>query len=73
MTKMKTIGAYAKRFKVKKTKKNGITTVKVFKRTDGQDHFNSHEPGKVARNKRSDRTMPEGFKRTITRAIPYAK
>jgi len=71
MTKMKTIGAYAKRFKVKKTKKNGVTTTKVYKRTDGQDHFNSHESGKTKRNKRSDRTVPDGFTRTITRAIPY--
>lgn len=73
MPKMKTIGAYAKRFAVKKTKKNGKSIVKVFKRTDGQDHFNSHESGKTARNKRSDRPVSEGFKRTITRAIPYAK
>lgn len=73
MPKMKTIGAYAKRFAVKKTRKNGKTITKVFKRTDGQDHFNSHEPGKVGRNKRKDHTVSEGFKRTITRAIPYAK
>jgi len=73
MPKMKTIGAYAKRFAVKKTKKNGKTITEVFKRTDGQDHFNGHEPGKVGRNKRSDRKVPVDFTRTISRAIPYAK
>ena len=71
MPKMKTIGAYAKRFDVKRTKKNGKKIVKVYKRTDGQDHFNTHESGKTGRNKRSDRTVPVDFTRTITRAIPY--
>lgn len=69
---MKTIGAYAKRFTVRKTKKNGQKIVKVFKRTDGQDHFNMHESGKTKRNKRSDRPVNDSFKRTIIRAIPYA-
>lgn len=70
---MKTIGAYAKRFAVKKTKKNGKKIVKVYKRTDGQDHFHMHERGKVARNKRSDRQVNDSFKKTIIRAIPYSK
>ncbi len=71
MPKMRTIGAYAKRFDVKKTKKNGKKIVKVYKRTDGQDHFNSHETGKVKRNKRSDRAVPHAFTKTITQAMPY--
>ncbi|PLX28861.1 50S ribosomal protein L35, partial [Candidatus Parcubacteria bacterium] len=48
MPKMKTHKATAKRFRVKKSKKG----TKVLKRTDGQDHFNSRESGKVKRNKR---------------------
>lgn len=68
MTKAKTHKATAKRFKIKKNK-NGI---KIYKRTDGQDHFNSRESGKITRNKRSDKTMSNSLRKTITRAIKNA-
>jgi large subunit ribosomal protein L35 len=45
--KVKTHKATAKRFRV--TSKG-----KLMKRTSGQDHFNSREPGKVTRSKRRD-------------------
>jgi ribosomal protein L35 len=65
MPKAKTHKATAKRFKVKKTKSG----IKITKRTDGQDHFNSRESGKTKRNKRSDNTMSNSMRTTITRAI----
>jgi len=68
MPKLKTIGAVAKRLKVKKSKKG----IKVIKRTDGQDHFNSRENGKTKRNKRSDNTMSKTVQKTIVRAMPYS-
>ncbi len=68
MPKLKTHKAVAKRFVVKRSKK-GIT---VLKRTDGQDHFNSRETGKVKRNKRSDAIMDTTVKQTILRSLPYA-
>ena len=63
--KAKTHKGAAKRFKVVKSKKG----VKVMKRTDGQDHFNSREGGNTKRNKRSDRTMSNAMEQTILRAI----
>ncbi len=68
MPKLKTHKATAKRFMVKRSKKG----IKVLKRTDGQDHFNSRETGKVKRNKRSDATMTKTVQQTILRALPYA-
>lgn len=68
--KAKTHKATAKRFKIKKNKKTG--TIKLIKRTDGQDHFNSREKGKTKRNKRSDKTAANSLRKTITRAIPHA-
>jgi ribosomal protein L35 len=67
MPKLKTNKAVAKRFVVKRSKKG----VKVLKRTDGQDHFNARETGKVKRNKRGDVTMTDTVKATILRAMPY--
>ncbi|MFA4831223.1 MAG: 50S ribosomal protein L35 [Patescibacteria group bacterium] len=64
MPKMKTHQAIAKRFKVKKSGK-------ILKRTDGQDHFNSRETGKVKRNKRSDKDLKKMYKKTIRQAMPY--
>lgn len=61
MPKIKTHQATAKRFKVKKSGK-------IMKRTDGQDHFNSRESGKVKRNKRSDNTT-KMFRKTITKSV----
>jgi len=63
---LKTRGTVAKRFVVKRSKKG----IKVMKRTDGQDHFNSRETGNTKRNKRSDRQMSNEFKKTILRSIP---
>lgn len=68
MPKLKTNKAIAKRFLVKRSKKG----VKIMKRTDGQDHFNARETGKVRRNKRSDGIMTNTVKQTILRAMPYA-
>lgn len=59
---MKTNKAIAKRFKV--TKKG-----KVLKRTAGQDHFNSREPGKVTRMKRRDRQLSESFTKTVKKLL----
>lgn len=73
MSKMKTVGAFAKRFKVKKAKTiNGKKVRKIMKRTDGQDHFNARENGKTRRNKRSDKTVSPRIQKTILRAIPHA-
>jgi len=63
--KAKTHKATAKRFLVKKSKKG----VKVMKRTNGQDHFNSRESGNTKRNKRSDRTMDATMNKTIRHAV----
>lgn len=65
-TKLKTVQAYSKRLKVKRSKKG----VKIIKRTDGQDHFNSRENGKTGRNKRSDKIMSKSFEKLIKRMIP---
>lgn len=71
MPKLKTRKNIAKRFRVKKSKKKGLT---IEKRTDGQDHFNSRESGKTKRNKRSDNTLAvTGTKKTILRALGYKK
>lgn len=67
MSKLKTRKAIAKRFVIKRSKKG----IKVIKRTNGQDHFNSRETGKVKRNKRSDRNMTTTVQQTILRALPY--
>ncbi|MFH0857568.1 MAG: hypothetical protein V1848_02355 [Candidatus Magasanikbacteria bacterium] len=68
MAKLKTNQAVAKRLKIKRSKSG----IKVIKRTDGQDHFNSRETGKVRRNKRSDNTLSSTLKQTILRAMPHA-
>ncbi|MFH1947290.1 MAG: 50S ribosomal protein L35 [Candidatus Magasanikbacteria bacterium] len=65
MPKAKTHKATAKRFKIKKGKK----AIQIIKRTCGQDHFNSRESGNTKRNKRSDTTMSNTMRKTITRAI----
>jgi len=67
MSKLKTHKATAKRFRIKKSKKRGIT---ILKRTDGQDHFNARESGKTRRNKRSDKTLTKTKTyKTILRAV----
>lgn len=70
MPKIKTRKNIAKRFQIKKSKKG----IKILKRTDGQDHFNSRESGKTKRNKRSDNTFATTAQtKTILRAVPYSK
>lgn len=59
---MKTHKAVAKRFKVTKTGK-------VLKRKAGQDHFNSRESGKIARNKRRDQKMSGTQTKTIKKLL----
>lgn len=66
--KLKTRKSIAKRFVIRRSKRRGI---RIEKRTDGQDHFNSRESGKTRRNKRSDAMMSNTFKPTILKAMPY--
>lgn len=72
MPKIKTHKATAKRFVIKKSKKDGKKVMKIMKRTDGQDHFNARESGKTKRNKRSDKVIALAQKKTIIRAMPHA-
>lgn len=64
MPKLKTHKATAKRFKITKTKK-------VKKKTGGQGHFNSREPGKVTRNKRREADVSKSHAKNIKKALPY--
>ena len=66
--KAKTHKATSKRFVVKKSKKG----VKIMKRAEGQDHFNSRESGNTKRNKRSDNVMSKEMRKTILLALPNA-
>lgn len=68
MLKKKTHKATAKRFIIKKSKKG----LKIMKRSEGQDHFNAKESGKVKRNKRSDVVISVTMKKTILNALPYS-
>ena len=70
MPKMKTHKATAKRFMVKTSKKKGV---RVLKRTNGQDHFNARESGKIKRNKRRDKTMTPTLQKTILGGMPYSR
>jgi len=69
MPKLKTKKAIAKRFLVRKSR-HGI---KITKRAEGQDHFNSRDNGNTGRNKKSDVTLSKQTKilKTIARAVPY--
>ncbi|MCK4800235.1 50S ribosomal protein L35 [Candidatus Parcubacteria bacterium] len=60
--KIKTRKAITKRFKV--TKKG-----KVIARTANQDHFNSRESGNTTRQKRSDKQITSGVKKSIKRQL----
>lgn len=60
--KIKTRKAITKRFKV--TKKG-----KVVARTANQDHFNSRESGNTTRQKRSDKQITSGAKKSIKRQL----
>ena len=63
---LKTRKTMSKRFVIKRSKKG----IKIEKRTDGQDHFNSRESGNTKRNKRSDKVMSKTFKKTILNSVP---
>lgn len=64
MPKLKTHQSVAKRIKV--TKRG-----KVLHRKGGQDHFNSHEPGKTTRTKRRDIQSRSSETRNLKRLMPY--
>lgn len=67
MPKLKTRKNVAKRYQIKTSKKG----VKILKRTDGQDHFNSRERGRTKRNKRRDNSLQlTKTQKTILHAIP---
>ena len=61
---MKTKKSIAKRFKI--TSKG-----KILRRSAGQDHFNSSDPGKVTRNKRKGKTVSKANQKRIKKAMPY--
>lgn len=65
MPKLKTQKSVSERFKITKSNKGS----KVLKRTAGQDHFNSREPGKVTRNKRRDKNLSKTNIRTVKTLI----
>lgn len=65
MPKIKTYKGAAKR--LWKTR-----TGKVMKRKAGQGHFNSREPGKVVRAKRSDTQLSKTHATNAKRLIPYS-
>lgn len=67
MPKIKTRKSISKRFRIKRSKK-GTT---ILKRTDGQDHFNARESGKVKRNKKSDNSLAKPMHKTILRSMPH--
>ena len=69
MPKAKTHQATAKRYIMKKSKKG----IKIYKRSNGQDHFNSRETGNTRRNKRSDVTISNAFNDTIKKASQELK
>lgn len=61
---LKTHKALAKRVRVTKTGK-------MIKRKAGQNHFNSREAGKVTRNKRTDVSMSENYRKTVEKLLPH--
>lgn len=61
---LKTHKALAKRITITKTGK-------MMKRKAGQNHFNSREPGKVTRNKRTDITLTRTVRKGIAALLPY--
>jgi len=65
MGKLKTIKAVAKRFRITKTGK-------VIKKKNGQDHFNSREPGKVTRSKRRLHELQGQYTNNVKKFLPYA-
>ncbi len=72
MPKLKTRKAVEKRIDVRRKKKGGKTVISMTKRTEGQNHFNAKESGKVKRNKRSDVQVSPTFKKAVLRSLPHA-
>jgi len=62
MPKMKTHKALTKR--VKKTKTGKLST-----RSKGQDHFNSSEKSKKARNKRKNKNLPKSISKSLKKYL----
>jgi len=58
----KTKKSIKKRFKVTKNKK-------VLHHHCGQNHLNSKESSKKTRNKRNDKQLSKGFRKTVRQAI----
>lgn len=73
MAKLKTVKSIKKRFTIKRKSHAlaGVAAITIIKRTNGQDHFNARESGKVKRNKRSDRPMSHTVKQTLLRGMPH--
>ena len=67
--KAKTNKAIAKRFVVKRSKRN--KTVKLLKRVGGQDHFNARESGNTTLIKRRDTDMTTTLKKNLLKSLPY--
>ena len=62
--KLKTKKLFRKRVKV-------TGSGKIMIRRGGQDHFNSHESGKVTKNKRRDKQLSAVNKKAVTKLLPY--
>ncbi len=65
MGKLKTRKAVSKRVRITKNKK-------ILKKTAGQDHFNSREPGKVTRQKRNKGKVEKKFAKNVKKFLPYS-
>lgn len=72
--KMKTHKSIAKRVKITGAKKGGRFggEGKLTRKSAGQGHFNSREPGKVSRNKRRDEQIVSKDAKNIRRLIPFS-
>ena len=62
--KLRTQKSVSKRYRITKRKK-------IMHKTSGQGHFNSREPGKVTRAKRTDHEVSKTDLKSIKQYIPY--
>lgn len=65
MAKLKTHKAASKRFRVSKRGK-------LLRRSTGQDHFNSRDPGSKTIHKRRDKEAAKRDERNVRTLMPYA-
>jgi ribosomal protein L35 len=72
--KLKTNKTVAKRVKFSGAKKGSRFggENKLIRKKAGQGHFNSREPGKVTRKKRSDEKIIAKDEKNIRRLLPYS-